>query len=62
MGMYMTKNNKFAFKQLEQKMIKVREKNYLLGIEPENNKEEYLMSLPLEKCLQKNSRGGLTGL
>jgi hypothetical protein len=55
-------NNKFVFKPKVAKEKKIRNKNFLLEIEPENHKEDYLMSLSLERCLEKHSKAGLTGL
>ncbi|CDW86593.1 ubiquitin carboxyl-terminal hydrolase [Stylonychia lemnae] len=60
---FLTKNNKYSFQPTQKKQERCKQnKNFLLDINPENLKEEYLMSLPLDKCLEKNSKGGLTGL
>lgn len=58
----MTKNNKFAFSPSEKKEKSSKNKNFLLQMDSKNLNEDEIMKMPLEKCIEKGSKGGLTGL
>eukprot|EP00347_Sterkiella_histriomuscorum_P008234 403345866 len=60
---YLKNNNMFAFipKDLVQK--EKRSKNSVIkSLKAEDLNEEQLMKIPLEKCMERESRGGLVGL
>jgi len=53
----------FAFIPKEMVQKEKRNKSIILkNMNAENLSEEEIMLLPLIKCLERNSRGGLTGL
>ncbi len=60
---YLRSNQSFAFapKQKTEKQKKPKNKN-INGLQQDEVNEERLMALPIEKCLEQGSRGGLTGL
>jgi ubiquitin C-terminal hydrolase len=60
---YLKTNGSFAFipKKKADKNRKPKNKN-LLGLKEEDANEEKIMNMPLEKCLENGSRGGLIGL
>lgn len=56
-------NNSFAFIPKDAVQKQKREKNSIIkALGMESLTEDQIMKMPLEKCLDKSSRGGITGL